>query len=123
MKILVTGDRNWTNVLRVREVLATLPPDTVLVHGAARGADTIAETVAKSLGFTILRYPAQWKKFGRPAGPIRNREMLDKNKDIDIVIGFHNDIENSKGTKDMLDYAKSRGKRCVLYTEEGRTEW
>ena len=44
--------------------------------------------------------PADWKKYGKSAGPIRNREMLKM--DPDIVLIFHDDPKNSKGTKDCV---------------------
>lgn len=91
----------------VKARLAKLPADTIIVHGVARGADTIAGEVAKKLGMSVEEYPADWKKFGRSAGPIRNRVMLDTKPDL--VIAFHNNIEESKGTKDCVTEARRRG--------------
>src|SRR5689334_18674241 len=106
--ILVCGDRNWTNRTAIYDVLSKYPTDTILVHGAARGADSLAGSVGKELGWEVVEYAANWKEHGRAAGPIRNRKQFDETKP-DLVIGFHNDIESSKGTKDMLNYAKSKG--------------
>lgn len=107
MRVLACGDRNWTSWVMVKARLSKLPPDTVIVHGAARGADTIAGEVAKSLGMAVDVYPAEWGKFGRSAGPIRNRQML--NTSPDMVIAFHNNIAESKGTKDCVTEARRRG--------------
>ena len=109
MRVLVTGDRNWTSEERIRYALSKLEnsynEDFTLIHGAARGADTIAETVAKSLGWTIERYPADWQKYGRAAGPVRNKQMLVEGKP-DVVLAFHDDFEHSKGTDHMVRLAR-----------------
>lgn len=118
MKVLVCGDRNWSSWVMVKRRLASLPSDTIVIHGAARGADTIGGEVAKSLGMPVDVYPAQWDKHGRAAGPIRNRQMLDQKPDI--VIAFHNNIEESKGTKDCLAEAARRGIATELISDQ---EW
>lgn len=50
MRVLVCGSRHWTDPAPIRAVLAALPADTVVVHGAAPGADTLAATLAKARG-------------------------------------------------------------------------
>lgn len=115
MRLLVCGDRNWTNRALVYEQVRSFAPSLV-IHGAARGADTIGGDVAKLLNVPVQVYPAQWATHGRAAGPIRNQQMLDEGKP-DYVLAFHNDIFNSKGTKDMLNRAKKAGVPCTLVTE------
>lgn len=76
----------------------------------------MASTVAKSLGFkNIIPFPAEWEKYGKSAGPIRNRQMLDENPDL--VIAFHDDIESSKGTKDCIKEAEKRGIEVQLISK------
>ncbi len=118
MKILVSGDRNWTDVDCIREVLKKYDPkETTLIHGAARGADTIAANVAAEMGFKkILPFKAEWDRYGRAAGPIRNGVMLNVGKP-DRVIAFHSNIAESKGTKDMLERAKKAGVPTELHEE------
>ena len=108
MRVLVCGDRHWTDRGAILDRLKRLPPGTVIIHGAAKGADTIAGEVAVSLGFAVEPYPADWKRYGRAAGPIRNAKMLQDGKP-DLVIAFHADIEASKGTKNMLGLARASG--------------
>lgn len=118
MKVLVTGDREWSDIQAVIDVLEMLPERSVVIHGAALGADTIAGLIAVSLGHVVREYPADWKKFGRPAGPIRNREMLAKEhvptEPIELVLAFHNDLQKSRGTKDMVSCVKKAGIPWVL---------
>ncbi len=53
MKILVTGSREWTKRDPIRRELSKYPAGTILVHGAADGADSIAGEIGKELGFII----------------------------------------------------------------------
>lgn len=92
-----------------------------LIEGEAKGADSIARDCAKYLGMIVLPFPAQWKKYGgrgrgNPAGPIRNQQMLDEGKP-NLVVAFHNNIDKSKGTKDMLNRTKKAGIPCYLISE------
>lgn len=111
MKVLVTGSREWSDIETVHDRLSRLPSGSIVVHGACRGADTIAHAVAESLGFTVRPYPARWSDLGRSAGPLRNQHMLDAenviDEPIDSCIAFHDDLETSAGTKDMVNRAKS----------------
>jgi hypothetical protein len=112
--VVISGDKNWTDVAIIREWLLKLQDwgyDTV-IEGKARGADTIAGREAKSMGFNVIEYPAEWDKYGKAAGPIRNRKMLDNKPQL--VVAFHNNIEQSKGTKDCITEAKKRGIGVIL---------
>lgn len=89
------------------EVLNESYDPVTIIHGAARGADTIADICAQLLGYEIERYPANWDEHGRAAGPIRNQEMLDTG--IDLCIAFHYDLSNSKGTANMIRRCERAG--------------
>lgn len=114
IRVLVCGDRKWTDKAMIRIVLRRLIPPVTIIHGAARGADTLAGEVAYELGFTVERYPADWTKYGRAAGPIRNKEMLTHGRP-DYVIGFHDDLRHSRGTADMKRQAERAGKQFEHY--------
>ena len=108
MRYLVCGDRNWTNKQRIKLRLGQLHPDRdVVIHGDCKGADKLAGEAAKELGIPVTAVPAQWDLYGRAAGPIRNKAMLDMS--IDFVIAFHPALVLSKGTKDMVTQAHSKG--------------
>lgn len=119
-RVLICGDRNWglPNGLDAEALalatqqrcvlatyVATLPTDSIIIEGEAKGADRFAGIYAEAVGLEVLRFPAQWDKHGRAAGPIRNKQMLTEGKPT-LVVAFHDDIENSKGTKNMLTQAK-----------------
>lgn len=80
----------------------------VVIEGDAWGADQIAGKWADHQHKNGLskyvqheRYPADWEKYGRGAGPIRNQSMLDLGKPT-LVVAFSNDFSKSKGTLDMI---------------------
>lgn len=111
MRVLICGDRNWTNGNRIFKTLMQFhkeKPVTVVIEGEAPGADTLARRAAEELGICVMAFPANWNHFKRAAGPIRNQWMLNFGKP-DLVLAFHSDIENSKGTKDMVNRAKKAG--------------
>lgn len=124
MKVVVSGDRNYSNSRIIKTILRGLAIECEgndeflwVIAGEAPGADTIAKEWAKDVGRydNLVQYEghhAQWKKYGKGAGPVRNAEMLDRNPDI--VLLFHDNIKNSKGTKNMRDQAVAAGVPAYL---------
>lgn len=107
MRLLVCGDRNWADRAAVARFIAEADPE-VVIHGAARGADSLAGEEATRLGISVEAYPADWTRYGRAAGPVRNQQMLTEGRP-DAVLAFHEDITNSKGTADMVRRARKAG--------------
>src|SRR4051812_8570099 len=119
MKVLVCGGREWANWGEMQKRLAEPPPDTLIINGACRGADLMADWLAKyRLHFKVQPYPAEWKAYGKGAGPIRNRKMYDAELP-ELVLAFHNDLSlsTSQGTKDMVEYALFKGTVCEVHSE------
>jgi len=114
MHVLITGSRDWTDVETIATRLTLLPAGTMIMHGAARGADRIAARIARSLGLRVTAYPANWARYGKAAGVIRNRQMLDQRPDL--VIAFHPDLTQSRGTADCVRDAHRRGIRVEHIT-------
>lgn len=114
MRVLVCGDRNWTDRQSIHNYLVALKQAgyNEVIEGGARGADTIAGEEALKLHFSVNHFPAQWSKYGKAAGPIRNRVMLDQQPQL--VVAFHNDLANSKGTAGCIREAKRRGIVTVI---------
>ena len=103
-RILICGDRNYKDWLRIQDYLNTISRTTIIIHGGARGADSLAGNLATSLKMKVIKFPAKWDKSGKAAGVLRNQQMLDDGHP-DLVVYFHKDLENSKGTKDMVTRA------------------
>jgi hypothetical protein len=115
MIILVTGDRNWTDYDTVAEVLSrAIPGQDTLIEGGAPGLDTIAGEIALGYNLILDERLAKWDQYGRAAGPIRNKEMLDLKPDV--IFAFHNDFAHSKGTKNCVNQAKKLGYRVEMVT-------
>lgn len=72
----------------------------IIVSGAARGADSLGERYAYYRGFGLRRFPADWDRDGKAAGPIRNTLMA---KNADALIVCWNAV--SKGTANMIKNA------------------
>lgn len=107
MKVLICGDRHWKDKEFIRNAMQILPAGTVVIHGAARGADTIAGDIAKAMGLQVLAFPAQWNTLGKAAGPVRNMNMLGEGPDV--VWAFHDNLNESRGTRNMIKLAMKRG--------------
>jgi hypothetical protein len=71
-------DLAWSQQRIATELLARSGGRSVhlLLHGGARGADASIARAAHQLGWPALALPAAWRRHGRAAGPIRNRELL-----------------------------------------------
>jgi len=104
--ILVCGGRDYNDKASVFGILGitfeTLGIQTI-IHGSAKGADSLADLWAKENGVEVISCPADWGTLGRAAGPARNLKMLQYKPDL--VIAF----PGGRGTKDMIDKAKKEG--------------
>lgn len=113
--VLVCGGRRYDGVLPVLNSLHTERPIGLVVHGGAgqvvdgktTGADEQAGLWARRNQVNCLRVPAKWRKLGRPAGMIRNREMLELSPSVvvDLVVAFPGGV----GTADMVSRARAAG--------------
>src|SRR3990167_8292284 len=100
MRVLVCGGRDFHNVDLMYDVLKQWDI-THVISGHARGADQMAEMWADEHGVPLTIFPAEWDKFGRMAGPIRNQQMLDEGMP-DLVVAF----PGGRGTADMVARVK-----------------
>ena len=105
MKVLVCGSRSWNRADLIAVKLSQLPRGSEIIHGAARGADVTAASLARSLGIPERAYPADWRGKGKRAGIVRNLEMLDAKPDL--VVAFWDG--ESTGTKHTINEARKRG--------------
>lgn len=106
--IVVCGSRSWRDSIAIWKVLRGYQGATV-VHGGARGADSLAGKVAEDLGFPVVREPADWRPGGvvdMGAGLKRNIRMLERHQP-DLVIAFWDGKSN--GTMHTVREARKRG--------------
>lgn len=107
MRVLVCGGRDYADFQRLSDVLYGLLRDrviTTIISGHARGADQLAEAWAREASVDCVVFPANWDKFGRSAGAIRNRQMLTEGKP-DLVVAF----PGGAGTANMVKQATKAG--------------
>lgn len=106
MKVLVCGGREFHNLKYGYYVLdfvhTKLHPITTVIQGGAFGADALADHWAFDRKLNRIEYPADWDKYGKAAGMIRNAEMLKENPDL--VIAF----PGGRGTAGMVKLAKNK---------------
>lgn len=121
MRIIVCGDRNWTDYKLILRTLKGLEkgPHTI-IDGKAPGADSLGHKAALALKWPYKRFRAEWEKYGLAAGPIRNERMKKEGKP-DLVLAFHDDLEHSKGTKHMVSIAEKANVKVMRVKHEGRT--
>lgn len=117
-KIIINGSRDFYNYTYLRLILKDyimtnqINPELIeIISGGAKGADTLAIKFAKEYNLNYKIMNADWNKYGKRAGIIRNAEMLtyaiSNPNDIAILISFWNG--NSKGTKHMIDISNDEG--------------
>lgn len=119
LRVLICGSRDWGDAKLIRYIMEQLPRNTIIIEGGARGADTLAASIADQLGFAVEEYPADWS-MGKSAGYIRNRQMLEEGKP-DLVIAFSEDIRSSKGTLNMVKQAKKAEVPIRIFTGQKRS--
>lgn len=127
IRVLVCGGRNVFDRERIYQVLDAihdLYTIEVLIEGEAKGADSLARAWAEEqTGILIAPFKAQWAKFGKAAGPIRNKQMLDDGQP-DLVVAFpFGPLSSSLGTRNMVEQARKAGVRVVVNGIDDITEY
>lgn len=119
-RIIVCGSvhfNDYEDFINKMDPLVASYENVTLISGHAKGADTLAEKYASEKGIPIKVFPAEWTKYGKAAGPIRNRAMLDYAKEQNpVVVAFWNG--ESRGTGNMIKQAKKAGVECYIFLHE-----
>lgn len=115
IRIIIAGSRNFNDYAllekALREYIASrkINPDEIeIVSGHARGADSLGELFAKNNKLQLAKFPAQWDKYGKSAGYIRNREMADYAlQETGVLFAFWDG--QSRGTNHMINFSREKG--------------
>lgn len=104
MKVVVAGSRDIEDRDEVRFAIEdgdlVFGPVDEIVHGGARGVDSIAADIADARGFDVCEFEADWDEYGAGAGPIRNQRMAEY---ADALIAVWDG--KSDGTRSMIEKA------------------
>lgn len=114
MKVAIVGSRNFNNYKTFIEFMNTTITENnididLIISGGARGADSFGYNYAVSKGIPTKIYKPEWDKYGKAAGFIRNKYIID---DCDICIAFWDGV--SHGTKHDIDLCKQQNKKCYI---------
>ena len=106
-RVIIAGGRDFHDYRQLRERCDRFLSQKMFTHkiviisGTAKGADTLGERYAHERGYDIEKYPADWERDGKSAGPIRNAKMAEV---ADALIAFWDG--NSRGTANMIALAQ-----------------
>ena len=116
IKVIIAGTRDFNDYAFLKKnvdyFLQGINPNSEeieIVSGNARGADKLGERYAKEHNLPVKLFPANWDKYGKRAGYLRNQEMANYS---DVLIAFWD--EKSKGTKHMIDIAKKQDLTVIV---------
>ena len=122
IRVIVAGGRDFNDKYLMEDNLMEWILDTYLknlhidekvvlefITGKARGADTLGEKFAKEHGYKVKEFPADWNRYGKSAGYIRNKQMAEYAAESNHGVLFAFWDGKSKGTKSMIDLATKYG--------------
>lgn len=111
MKVIIAGSRDIDDRSVVSKAVdSSKLKITQIVSGSARGVDSSAEVYAATIGVPCKKYPADWDKYGKPAGAIRNSQMAEYS---DALIAIWDG--QSAGTRMMIEAMNKIGKPALVY--------
>src|ERR1700741_2286379 len=111
MRVLVCGSRHFNDYEVARGVLDSIHGISAIIHGGARGADSMGARYAEICDIPVQRFDALWDVYGRRAGPVRNAKMLREGTP-DLVVAFWDG--KSPGTRHMIAIAKEAGVKTIV---------
>jgi hypothetical protein len=108
--LAIVGSRDFPDLDQVRQFVRTLPSGTTVVSGGARGVDRCAAAAARSRGLRVIEFLAQWDRFGRRAGFLRNEQIVER---CGRMVAFWDG--RSSGTHHAITRARALHRPLVIY--------
>ena len=108
MKLAIVGSRTFNSYRMLKDFIEKnydINSITHIVSGGAKGADSLGERFAKDYNKEMIVFPAEWDKYGRAAGPLRNIKIIDA---CDECVCFWNGY--STGTKHDMKLCREKNK-------------
>ncbi len=107
MKIAIIGSRSIT----IQDIGKYIPEGcTEIVSGGAKGIDTCAAEYAKQHNFKSTLFLPDYKKYGRAAPLLRNKQIIEYS---DMIVALWDG--NSRGTGNVINSCKKLNKNCKVY--------
>lgn len=110
MRTIIAGSRDITDYdLVVKGIEDSHFDIDEIVSGGYRGVDALGERWAKENFVKLTIFNADWNTYGKAAGPMRNKKMVDY---AEALIAFR--LGDSRGTNDVIKQANKRGLRVYI---------
>lgn len=118
LKLIIAGGRDFNDASLMARELNKLCDNTnegsgiysgydiSVVSGMARGADALGHVLGKHSGMIVYEFPADWDRYGKRAGFLRNEAMA---RFADVLVAFWDG--QSRGTSHMIETMQRLGKR------------
>lgn len=123
--IIIAGSRDFTDYNIVKRSLKNFlvskqtSDKPTIICGMARGADMLGYRLAKEFKLPLKEFPADWERFGKSAGYIRNEQMAKYAQEQGNGVLFAFWDGKSKGTKWMIELAKKYNLEVHIFNFEG----
>lgn len=106
-RVIIAGTRTFNDyelLCKKCNLFFSRKKPTAIICGEARGADSLGRRYAEEHGIPVLSYPADWERYGKRAGYLRNKEMAQT---AEALVAFWDG--KSRGTENMIDLAYEMG--------------
>lgn len=118
MEVIIAGSRGIGSYYFVRDKIGASGFEiTKVISGGAQGVDQLGEQYARDNGIRFDVFPAEWDKYGRAAGYVRNKQMSET---ADALIAIWDG--QSPGTLHMIDIARDKGLPVYVFNEKKQEE-
>ena len=117
VRIIVAGGRDFDDYSLLHITLSNYIEENLrsvdrrkilFISGAAKGADQLGEMFADTNNFAVKRFPANWDKYQKAAGPIRNKQMAEyAAEETGVLFAFWDG--KSRGIRNMINTAERYG--------------
>jgi len=108
MIVGIVGSRDFTDYAYFTKIVSVIPI-SLIVSGGAIGADSLAERYSIELNIPLVKHKPNWDMFGKAAGMIRNKLIVDQSE---LVIAVWDD--KSRGTKHLIDITTKANKKLII---------
>ena len=126
-RVIIAGSREMADYEAAKKAIGEAfseigrSTQVCVVSGHCRGADILGERYAREHGLELEIFPAEWNRYGRRAGFIRNTQMAEFASEEGCegaLIAFWDG--ESRGTKMMIGIAEKKGIGIHVFDLTGR---